>query len=157
MRVFPHPPTHSGPPALAFPYTGTSNTLRPKGLSFRWCPTRPSSATYVISTMGCSIWLVIKSLGALGDGHLACWHCCSLHGAANHLDSFSPFSNSSIGDPPPKLSLMVGCKLPPLSLSDSDRASQETASFQSGKLRWKTQMLVRMWKKRNVPPLLVGL
>ena len=27
------PPTHSPPPSLAFTYTGTLNTLRPKGLS----------------------------------------------------------------------------------------------------------------------------
>jgi hypothetical protein len=32
MRVLPHPPNHSCLPALAFPYTGTSNTLRPKGI-----------------------------------------------------------------------------------------------------------------------------
>ena len=33
MRVLPHPPTHSCLPALAFSYTGASNTLRSKGLS----------------------------------------------------------------------------------------------------------------------------
>jgi hypothetical protein len=33
MRVFPHLPTNALLPALAFPYTGTSNTLRPKDLS----------------------------------------------------------------------------------------------------------------------------
>jgi hypothetical protein len=44
------PPTHSHPPVLAFPYTGALNTLRPEGLSSHWCPTRPSSATYVAST-----------------------------------------------------------------------------------------------------------
>jgi hypothetical protein len=30
---------------------------------------------------------------------LACWDCCSLHGTANPLSSFSPFSNSSTRDP----------------------------------------------------------
>jgi hypothetical protein len=30
MRVLPHSPTHSHLPVLAFPYTGASNTLRPK-------------------------------------------------------------------------------------------------------------------------------
>ena len=33
MRVLSHTPTHLHLPALAFPYTGASNTLRPKGLS----------------------------------------------------------------------------------------------------------------------------
>ena len=33
MRVFPHPPTHSHLPALAFPYTGTLSLHRTKGLS----------------------------------------------------------------------------------------------------------------------------
>ena len=33
MRVLPHPPTNSCLPTLVFPYTGASNTLRPKGLS----------------------------------------------------------------------------------------------------------------------------
>ena len=42
----PTPPTHPHPPALAFPYTGASNTLRPKGLSSHLCPTRPSSSMY---------------------------------------------------------------------------------------------------------------
>ena len=32
VRVFPHLPTHSCLPAIAFPYTGTSNLLRTKGL-----------------------------------------------------------------------------------------------------------------------------
>jgi hypothetical protein len=33
MRVLPYPLTHSHLTALAFPYTGASNTIRPKGLS----------------------------------------------------------------------------------------------------------------------------
>jgi hypothetical protein len=33
MRVLPHLPTHFCLPAHASPYTGTLNTLRPKGLS----------------------------------------------------------------------------------------------------------------------------
>ena len=33
MRMLSHPPTHSHLPSLAFPYTGASNNLRPKGLS----------------------------------------------------------------------------------------------------------------------------
>ena len=53
----------------------------------------------------CIFWLVVQSPGA--PGHLASWHCCSLHGATNPLSSFRTFSNSSIWDP--KLSPMVGC------------------------------------------------
>ena len=44
---------------------------------------------------------------------------------ANPFSSFSSFPNSSIGDP--MLSLMVCCEHPPLYLSGSGRASQETA------------------------------
>jgi hypothetical protein len=33
MRVLLYPPIHSHPSALAFPYTGALNTLRPKDLS----------------------------------------------------------------------------------------------------------------------------
>ena len=48
-----------------------------------------------------------------------------LHEAANPLSSFSPFSNSSTGDP--MLSPMVVFEHPPLYLSGSARASQEAA------------------------------
>jgi len=51
--------------------------------------------------------------------------CCSFYGVANAFSSFNPFFNSSIGDP--VLSLMVDWKHPPLYLSCSSRASQETA------------------------------
>ena len=71
----------------------------------------------------CTLWLVVPSLGALWG--LTYWHCWLLHGAANPLSFFSPFSNSSIRDP--KLSPMVGCELPPLYFSGSSRASQVTA------------------------------
>jgi hypothetical protein len=70
-------------------------------------------------------WLVVQPLGT--PGGLAYWHCCSLHGSANPLSSFSPFSNSSIRDPWAELSQMVGYELPPLYLSGSGRASEETA------------------------------
>jgi hypothetical protein len=73
----------------------------------------------------CTPWLVAQSLGAPEGCSLALWHCCSLYGAANPLSSFSPFSNPSIGDP--VLSPMVGCEHPPLYLTGSGRASQETA------------------------------
>jgi hypothetical protein len=46
-------------------------------------------------------------------------------GVANPFSSFSPFSTSSIGVT--MLNPMVGCEHPPLYLSGSGRASQETA------------------------------
>jgi hypothetical protein len=46
-----------------------------------------------------------------------------------HFSSFSPFSNSSIGDP--VLSPMVGCEHLPLYLSGSGRASQKIATLGS--------------------------
>jgi hypothetical protein len=74
---------HSLLPALAFPYTGALNTLRPKSYFSQWCPTRSSSATYAAGAMGpsmCILWLVVQSLGA-PEG-LGGWHCCFLHEAA---------------------------------------------------------------------------
>jgi hypothetical protein len=112
---------------LTLPYTGLSNTLRPKGLSSHWWPpTRPSFATYAARAMGpfmCILWLVVQSLETLEA--LASWHCCYPNRAANTLSSFSPFIKSSIGHP--ALSPMVGCEYPPLYLTGSDRSSQETA------------------------------
>ena len=58
------PPTHPFflLSALAFPYTGASNPLRPKGHLPYWCPTRLSSATYASRAMVSSLyilWLVV--------------------------------------------------------------------------------------------------
>jgi hypothetical protein len=69
------------------------NTLRTKGLSSHWCPTslhmRPEPSVPPCVLFG---W----SPGALGG--LVSWLCCTLHGATTPLSSFSPFSNSSIGE-----------------------------------------------------------
>ena len=47
MRVFLHPPIHSNLTVLDFPILGHLSSLhRTKDLSFHWCLTRPSSATY---------------------------------------------------------------------------------------------------------------
>jgi hypothetical protein len=35
----------------------------------------------------CILWLVVQFPGA--HGGLSCWHCCSLHGTATPLSSFS--------------------------------------------------------------------
>jgi hypothetical protein len=96
------PPTHFCPPALVFPYTGAANTVRPKGFSSHLCP---SSATYVASTIGrsmYSLWLVVQSLGV--PGVLACWHCCSLHGDAlppQLFQSLLQFLHQGPPTPPP--------------------------------------------------------
>ena len=95
-------------------------------LQAHWCPTRPSSANICGRRHG---FLYVYSLAGGPDsgssGGLAGWHCCSLHGVANPLSSFSPFSNSSNGDP--VLSPMVDREHLPLYLSGSGRASKETA------------------------------
>jgi len=55
-------PPYSCLPILAFSYTGASSLHRTKGLSFHWCPTRPSSAAYVDRAMGpsmCTLWLMV--------------------------------------------------------------------------------------------------
>ena len=58
-------------------------------------------------------------------GGLVWWYSYSSYGVTNPFSSFSPFSNFSTGDP--VLSPIVGWKHPPLYLSGSGRASQETA------------------------------
>jgi hypothetical protein len=60
-----------------------------------------------------------------GWGRLADRHCCFPNMAANPLSSFSPFSNSSIGNH--AFSLMCDCKYLPICLTGSGRTSQETA------------------------------
>ena len=79
-------------------------------------------------------WLSLWELGG-GGGGLVSSYCCSSYWVANPFSSFSPFSNSYIGNP--ILSPMVGCKHPHLFYSGSGRASQETTisgSFQQALL-----------------------
>jgi hypothetical protein len=52
--------------------------------------------------------------------------CCSSYGIANPFSSFSPFSSSSVVDTV-LISPMLDCKHPPLYLSGTGTASQETA------------------------------
>jgi hypothetical protein len=101
MRVLPHRLTHTCLPTLAFPYTGALNCIRPKGHSSQWCPTG-----HPLPLMWPEPWVLPCVLFGwwsrpweLCCGRLVCWHCCSLHGAATPLSSFSPFSKSSIWDP----------------------------------------------------------
>jgi hypothetical protein len=93
------------------------NTLRPKDLSYYWCPTKPSSATYMASAMGCSmciLWLVAQSLGAQGWGRRSCpvGTVASSMGLQIHL---APQALLQLlhhpPPPPPQLSPMVGYEL----------------------------------------------
>jgi hypothetical protein len=71
----------------------------------------------LLARCSCGSWVYIildyfallKNLSwELWGGGLVGWYCCSSYGVANLFSSFSPFSNSSIGDP--TLSTMVGCE-----------------------------------------------
>jgi hypothetical protein len=71
MKVFSHQPTHFCLPVLAFPYTGALGLHRTEGLFSHWCPTRPSSATYLAGVMGPSMcthgwWFSPWELGGVG-------------------------------------------------------------------------------------------
>jgi hypothetical protein len=73
-------------------------------------PTRPSSPTYVARAMSpfmYTLCLVDQSSEALGVWPFH--NIDSLHEGANHLSSFSPFSNPSVGSPKPLLRPVVGC------------------------------------------------
>jgi len=126
MRVLPSPTTHSlQPPRTDIPLHWGIEPWQDQGLLLHLCPIR-LFLCYICDWSHRSIpvysWdggLVPGSSGGGGESG------CSFYGVANPFSSFSPFSNSSIGDP--VLSSIVGCKHPPLYLSGSGRASQETA------------------------------
>ena len=127
-------PTHSHLHALIFTFTRTLSLHRIKGLSFHYYLTRPSSAIYEAGSMvppcillgwwfsfwelwGSGVWLVDIIVFPME--------------LQTPSAPFSPFSNSTIGDP--VLCSMVGCMQLPLYLTDSVRASYETVisgSFQ---------------------------
>jgi len=123
IRVLPHPPIYSllpSGPGIKGHRAFTGPRASPPTDAWQGHPLlhmrmEPGSL-HVCSLVG---GLVPRSSGMSG------WYCCSSYGVANPFSSFSPFNNSSIGDP--VLSSMVGCKHPPPYLSGSGRASQETA------------------------------
>jgi hypothetical protein len=124
MRMLPHSPTHSLIPVLAFSYTGASSLHRTKGLSLM--PYK-ASLFYICNWNHGSIYVYSLVSGLVPgnyEGSDLFILLCSYR-VANPFSSFSPFSNSSIGDP--VLSPMVGCLHLPLYLSGSGRASQQTA------------------------------
>jgi hypothetical protein len=102
LRVFPHPPTHSRIPALAFPYTAASSLHRS-------CPPIDvqqdhlllyicswiHGCLYVYSLVGV---LVPGSSGGGGGGRLVDILVLPM-GFAKPFSSFCSFPNSSIGDP----------------------------------------------------------
>jgi hypothetical protein len=79
-------------PALTYAYTRALRIHMTKGLFSHWCPTSPSSATYMDRVMDPSMyapWLVVQTIGALVG-----WYCCSSYGVANPFNPFNHFSNS---------------------------------------------------------------
>jgi hypothetical protein len=127
MRVLPHPPTHSCLPTLAFPHTGSSTTLRPRAAP----PTefqqghplahmRP--APWVTPRVLFGWWLSIREHLGGGVDQLTVAPSTGLQTPSTPSVPFpTPPSET------PALSPMVGCEHPPLYLSGSGRASQETA------------------------------
>jgi hypothetical protein len=94
-----HPPTHSSLPALAFPYTGALNTLRPKAAP----PTdvlqgHPLPYMWPAEAMGpymCILWLVVQSPEALGVGE------CGLLTLATSIGLQTPSAPSVPSSTPP--------------------------------------------------------
>jgi len=127
MRVLPHPlPTPSCLPTLAFLHTGACSLHRNKGLSPHWWHTRPFLCYKSCWSHGSlHVYSLVGGLVPGSSGTSAWLICCSSYGVANHLNYFSPFSNSYIGDL--IRSPMVGSEHSPLYLSGCGRASQETA------------------------------
>jgi hypothetical protein len=128
MRVLSQPPTHPPTPLLLPSHPGI---LVHWGIepSQDQGPLLPIMSDKIILCYICSwspgslhVYFLVDGLSSGVSGWLILLFFLLV---ANPFSSFSPFSNSSIGDP--VLSPMVGCKHPPLYLSGSGRASQETA------------------------------
>jgi hypothetical protein len=101
--------TPTSPPLIPLHWGIYWAFIEPKtSLPFDAYMTRPSTATYawVYSFVD---GLIPGVLGGLVSGY-----CCSSYGVANPFNSFSPFSNFSIGDP--ALMPMVSCDHLPLYL-----------------------------------------
>jgi hypothetical protein len=117
VRVLTHPLMPSCP---GIPLHWGMESPRAQGLLF---PLKFKNAAGDMGHYMCTLWLLVQFLGA--PGVLGGCYCFSPDGTAKPLSSFSPFSNSCIRNT--ALSPMDGCKHKPVYLSDSDRASQETA------------------------------
>jgi hypothetical protein len=106
---------------LEFFYTGVQSLHRTKGLSSHWCLTRASSAG-AMDHSRCTLWLVVKFLGALGL--LGGSYCCPSYGSIKPFSSLGPFSSSSIGEL--VISPVAGWEHPPLYLSGTGTSLKET-------------------------------
>ena len=100
-------PTHSHFLVLAFPCTEHIKFARPRGLSFHWWLTRPSSDTYAAR---------VKSSRLLVSSY------CSNYRVADPFSSLGTFSSSSIGGP--VMHPIADCEYPLLCLLGPGIASQ---------------------------------
>ena len=115
--LLPYPPTPTSWPWRS-PVLGHIEFARPRGLSFHWWPTRPSSATYAARDMS-------------SGGVLVSSYCCSTYRVADPFSSLGTFFSSSIGGP--VFHPIADYEHSLLCLPGTDIASQETAisgSFQ---------------------------
>jgi hypothetical protein len=113
---------------------------RPRGLSFHWWPTRPSSDLYAATDMS-------------SRGVLISSYCCSTYRIADPFSSLGTFSSSSIGGP--VIHPTADCEYPLLCLLGRSIVSQETttsgsfqqnlASVSNGVSVWK---LIMGWMHR---------
>jgi len=126
MRIFPHLGTHS----LPHPHSG----IPPHWGIYPWQDQGPLLLFMSNKAIVCYIrvWShrsisVYSRDGILiseSSGNLFDWYHCSYE-VANPVSSFSPFSNSSIGDP--VLNSVIDCEHLPLHFSGTGKDSQETA------------------------------
>jgi hypothetical protein len=122
-----HPLTHSCLPALAFPIHWGIKPSQAQGPLLSLISNK-ANLCHICGWSHGSLRVYSLISGPVprnSEGGCRPLDTVAPHGAANPLSSFSLFSNSSIRDH--TLSPMVGCKHPPLYLSGSGRASQETA------------------------------
>jgi hypothetical protein len=145
MRVLPHPVTHSCLPALAFSYTGVSNSHRTKGC---FLPMRSNKAILCHICSGSHGFLHVYSLvggpvlGVWGRGEVTRRLILLLLPQGCKPTQFL----QSLVQLPHMLSPIVGCKHPPLYLSGSVRASQETViSGFHQQTRPGIHSIVRVW------------
>ena len=119
MRVFPHQPTPTlGHRAFTGPRSSPFIDAQ-QGYSLLHMQLKPW-----VTPCALFGWWSLEALGVQVGSY-----CCSSYMVANPFSSFYPFSNSSFGDL--VLSPIIGCEHPPLCLSGSFTASQETAISRS--------------------------
>jgi hypothetical protein len=126
MRMLLHPPTHSHLPALAFPYTGALNPLRPSGRATSSTDIQGHPLPHMLPEPWVSPcvffgwWSSPQELQGIYpvDTVAPPWDCKD----PQDLQYLLQFLHQGF-----LLTPMVGCEHVPLYLSGSGRASQETA------------------------------